>query len=56
MNGKQYQVLGQFERSDRSAPLDLKSIYVKNNKGQMIQLDNLVDPERGKQSSPVIPL
>jgi multidrug efflux pump len=42
MNGKQYQVLGQFERPDRSAPLDLKSIFVKNKAGQMIQLDNLV--------------
>jgi multidrug efflux pump len=50
MNGKQYQVLGQFERSDRSAPIDLKSIYVKNNAGQMIQLDNLVTLE--EQSSP----
>jgi multidrug efflux pump len=50
MNGKQYQVLGQFERLDRSAPIDLKSIYVKNNAGQMIQLDNLVTLE--EQSSP----
>ena len=50
MNGKQYQVLGQFERSDRSAPLDLKSIYVKNNNGRMIQLDNLVT--LNEESSP----
>jgi len=50
MNGKQYQVLGQFERLDRSAPIDLKSIYVKNNAGQMIQLDNLVTLE--EESSP----
>ncbi|RZL01502.1 MAG: efflux RND transporter permease subunit, partial [Pedobacter sp.] len=28
MNGKQYQVIGQFDRSDRSDPLDLSSIYV----------------------------
>ncbi|MBP1668303.1 MAG: acriflavin resistance protein [Bacteroidetes bacterium] len=50
MNGKQYQVLGQFERTNRSAPIDLKSIYVKNNTGQMIQLDNLVTLE--EESSP----
>jgi len=50
MNGKQYQVLGQFERPDRSAPIDLKSIYVKNNTGQMIQLDNLVT--LNEESSP----
>ncbi|WP_121356497.1 efflux RND transporter permease subunit [Flavisolibacter nicotianae] len=40
--GKQYQVLGQVARSDRDDPNDLKSIYVRNNAGQMISLDNLV--------------
>jgi multidrug efflux pump len=42
MNGKQYQILGDLERSDRNKPLDLKSLYVRNNAGSMIQLDNLV--------------
>jgi multidrug efflux pump len=42
MNGKLYQVLGQLERQNRSEPLDLKSIYVRSNSGEMIQLDNLV--------------
>jgi multidrug efflux pump len=42
MNGKQYQVIAQVERSDRDDPLDLKSFYVRNNKGELIQLDNLV--------------
>jgi multidrug efflux pump len=42
MNGKQYQILGQLERHNRSEPLDLKSIYAKSNTGEMIQLDNLV--------------
>ncbi|HZL77165.1 MAG TPA: efflux RND transporter permease subunit [Bacteroidales bacterium] len=42
MNGKQYQILGDLERSDRNKPLDLKSLYVRNNSGSMIQLDNLV--------------
>lgn len=40
--GKQYQVLGQVERSDRDDPSDLKSIYVRNNKGEMISLANVV--------------
>ena len=40
--GKQYQVLGQVARSDRDDPTDLKTIYVRNNAGQMISLDNLV--------------
>ena len=42
MDGKQYQIIGQVERKDRNEPLDLKSLYVKNKKGELIQLDNLV--------------
>lgn len=41
-NGKQYQIIGQLERSDRNQPLDLRSMFVKNRKGEMIQLDNIV--------------
>jgi len=42
MNGKQYQILGDLARSDRNKPLDLKSLYVRNNYGNMVQFDNLV--------------
>jgi multidrug efflux pump len=42
MNGKQYQVIGQVDRENRDEPLDLKTFFVRNNKGQLIQLDNLV--------------
>lgn len=42
MNGKQYQILGELAREDRNKPLDLKSLYVRNNEGKMIQLDNFV--------------
>ncbi|NLM93398.1 MAG: efflux RND transporter permease subunit [Bacteroidales bacterium] len=42
MNGKQYQILGEIERENRNKPLDLKSLYVRNNFGDMVQLDNLV--------------
>ncbi|MFC5271811.1 efflux RND transporter permease subunit [Adhaeribacter terreus] len=42
MNGRQYQVVGQFEESDRDAPIDLTSLFVRSNTGQLIQLDNLV--------------
>ncbi|MDR0371020.1 MAG: efflux RND transporter permease subunit [Prevotellaceae bacterium] len=42
MNGKQYQILGEINRQQRNTPLDLRTIYVKNAKGEMIQLDNLV--------------
>ncbi len=42
MQGKQYQVIGQLERENRSTPLDLASVYVRNQAGKLIQLDNLV--------------
>lgn len=40
--GKQYQVIGQAMRADRDAPVDLSTAFVRNNKGELIQLDNLV--------------
>lgn len=45
MNGKQYQVIAQVDRSDRDDPLDLKGFFVRNNRGELIQLDNLVQME-----------
>lgn len=42
MEGKQYEVIGQMERQFRNEPLDLRTIYVRNNRDQLIQLDNLV--------------
>ncbi len=41
-DGKQHQVIGQLERSNRDQPTDLTAIYVRNRQGEMIQLDNLV--------------
>ena len=41
-SGKQYQVLGQVDRSDRDDPNDLSKIMVRNNRGENISLDNLV--------------
>lgn len=49
-DGKQYQVIGQFERAKRDETLDLKSMYIRNKKGEMIQLDNVVSIV--EQSSP----
>ena len=43
MNGKQYEIIGQVLRHDRNQPDDLKALYVRNNKGELIPLDNLVD-------------
>jgi len=50
MTGKQYQVIAQVDRNNRDQPLDLKSFFVRNNKGELIQLDNVVKLE--EQSSP----
>ena len=50
IEGKQYQVIGQFDRANRDEPMDLQSIYVRNNLGKLIQLDNLVNLE--EKSSP----
>ncbi len=41
-NGKQYQVMGQVARNDRDDPNDLKTLYVRNNRNELISLDNLV--------------
>jgi multidrug efflux pump len=49
-NGKQYQVIGQFDQKDRSKPLDLTSMFVKNKNGELIQMDNVVNVE--EQSNP----
>jgi len=49
-NGKQYMVIGQVERKERSQPGDITSLYVRNNAGNLIQLDNLVKME--ENSSP----
>ena len=42
MGGRQYQVIGQVARANREKPLDLRSLYVKSSRGDLIQLDNLV--------------
>jgi multidrug efflux pump len=40
--GKQYQVIGQVVRNDRDDPTDLKNIYVRNSRNEIITMDNLV--------------
>lgn len=42
MDSKQYWVIGQMEREKRNAPVDLRTIYVRNQNGELIQMDNLV--------------
>lgn len=50
MNGKQYNVIAQVSRENRDEPPDLKSMYVQNARGDLIQLDNFA--EMAEESSP----
>ncbi|MDX2002024.1 MAG: efflux RND transporter permease subunit [Chitinophagales bacterium] len=50
MRGKQYQVIGQISRQERNQPLDLTSMFVRNDRQQMIQLDNVVSTK--EESNP----
>lgn len=43
MNGKQYEIVGEINRQQRNTPSHLKSIYVRNSNGEMIQMENLVN-------------
>ena len=45
MNGKQYQVINQVERPDRSKPIDIEKLYVRNNRGDNIPLTSVVHLE-----------
>jgi multidrug efflux pump len=42
LDGKQYQIMSQFDRTKRNDPSDLTNVYVRNDRGQLIQLDNIV--------------
>lgn len=41
-DGKQYQVMAQVDRANRDDPTDLKKIYVRTNKGNLISLSDVV--------------
>ena len=43
MNGKQYEIIGQINRQQRNTPSNIKSLYIRSDKGEMIQFDNLVE-------------
>jgi multidrug efflux pump len=46
-NDRQYEVIGQLDREDRSAPYDLRSLYLKSGSGEMVSLDNLTKLNEG---------
>ncbi|MNS26570.1 Efflux pump membrane transporter BepE [compost metagenome] len=46
-NDRQYEVIGQLDRKERSAPYDLRSLNLKAQSGEMVSLDNLVTLKDG---------
>lgn len=46
-DGKEYQVIAQLERDSRLTPQDLDRLYVRNDRGTLVQLGNVVDREVG---------
>jgi len=44
-DGKQYQIIGQNLYNERNKPEDLKDIFVRNNTGKLISLDNVITIE-----------
>jgi multidrug efflux pump len=47
VSGKEYYVMAQLSRESRLRPEDLDKIFVRNNKGDLIQLSSLVTREQG---------
>jgi multidrug efflux pump len=44
-DGKQYQIIGQSLYQERNKPSDLRDVYVRNNQGKLVSLDNVISLE-----------
>ncbi|MEO6721321.1 MAG: efflux RND transporter permease subunit [Ferruginibacter sp.] len=51
MNGHQYSVIAQVERSDRTQPGDISKLFVRNNRGQNIPISAVVKLEESSSPS-----
>jgi multidrug efflux pump subunit AcrB len=51
MNGYQYQVIAQVERTDRNKPFDIAKLYVRNSRGESIPLSAVVHLEESSSPS-----
>lgn len=47
MGGKEYYVMAQLARESRLTPQDLDKVFVRNNKGELIQLSSVVSHQQG---------
>ncbi|MDF2186935.1 efflux RND transporter permease subunit [Paraflavitalea sp. CAU 1676] len=46
-NDRQYEVIGQLDRTERSTPENLRSLFLKSASNEMVSLDNLVSLKEG---------
>ncbi len=53
IKGKEYDVIAQLERASRLTPSDLEKIYVRNVRGELIQLNNVIDYATGAGPSAI---
>jgi hydrophobe/amphiphile efflux-1 (HAE1) family protein len=51
MDGHQYSVIAQVDRTDRNQPVDITKLYVRNSKGQNIPLSSVVKLEESSSPS-----
>ncbi|HMH23479.1 MAG TPA: efflux RND transporter permease subunit [Puia sp.] len=51
MNGYQYYVIAQLERTDRNEPTDISKVYVRNKSGDNIPLDAVIHVENNSNPS-----
>jgi len=42
-DGKQYQIMGEINSQNRATPASLQTLYLRNNRGDLVSLDQLVD-------------
>lgn len=47
LDGKEYDVIAQLARKSRMTPQDLDRLYVRNNRGELIQLSSIVTKQTG---------
>ncbi len=53
VNGKEYEVIVQLERESRLTPQDLDKAFVRNDKGELIQLSSLVTRTQGAAANAI---
>ena len=53
LDGKEYEVIAQLQRSSRLLPQDLDRIYVRNQTGQLVQLSSIITRREGATANTI---